>query len=147
MPPQCHQNRLAKSRQRRVFDINSMLEAVKEKEREKILSRTMGNHQEAFTKAVIHNFSKLIKDARHSFCSKVEGVQLLLKIIGAKLDETGFQIWLTEVLRVKDRDELLTVMEYSPLFSLYPWRLKISQHFRKGVCLQFLESELRNQCS
>ena len=73
----------------------------------------MGNHQEAFTKAVIRNFSKLIKDARHSFCSKVEGVQLLLKIFGAKLDETGFQIWLAEVLRVKDRDELLTVMEYS----------------------------------
>ena len=90
-----------------------MLEAVKEKEREKILSRTMGNHQEAFTKAVIHFFNKLIKDARRSFCSKVEGAQLLLKIFGAKLDETDFQIWLAEVLRLKDRDELLTFMEYS----------------------------------
>ena len=39
-----HQNRLPKSCQRRVFDINSMSETVKEKEREKILSRTMGNH-------------------------------------------------------------------------------------------------------
>ena len=112
-PPRHHQNRLAKSCQRRVFDINSMLEAVKEKEREKILSRTMGNHEEAFTKAVIHNFSKLIKDARRIFCSKVEGAQLLLKIFGAKLDETDFQIWLAEVLRLKDRDELLTFMEYS----------------------------------
>ena len=90
-----------------------MLEAVKEKEREKILSRTMGNHEEAFTKAVIHNFSKLIKDARRIFSSKVEGAQLLLKIFGAKLDETDFQIWLAEVLRLKDRDELLTFMEYS----------------------------------
>ena len=87
-----------------------MLEAVKEKEREKILSRTMGNHEEAFTKAVIHNFSKLIKDARRIFFSKVEGAQLLLKIFGAKLDETDFQIWLAEVLRLKDRDELFTFM-------------------------------------
>ena len=79
-----------------------MLDAVEEKEREKILSRTMGNHQEAFTKAVIHYFSKLIKDARCSFCSKVEGALLLSKIFTAKLDETDFQIWL-----------LLTSMEYS----------------------------------
>ena len=79
-----------------------MLEAVEEKEREKILSRTMGNHQQAFTKAVIHYFSKLIKDARRSFCSKVEGTLLLSKIFAAKLDETDFQIWL-----------LLTSMEYS----------------------------------
>ena len=41
-----------------------MLEAVEEKEREKILGRTMGNHQEVFTKSAIHYFSKLIKDAR-----------------------------------------------------------------------------------
>ena len=112
-PPHCHQKRLAKSCQRTAFNINSMLEAVEEKETEKILSRTMGNHQEAFTKAVIHYFSQLIKDARHSFCSKVEGAQLLLKIFGAQLDETDFQIWLAEVLRLKDRDELLTFMEYS----------------------------------
>ena len=111
--PRRHQNRLAKSCQRRVFDINSMLEAVEEKEREKILGRTMGNHQEVFTKSAIHYFSKLIKDARWSFCSKVEVAQLLLKIFGAKLDETDFQIWLAEVLRLKDRDELLTFMEYS----------------------------------
>ena len=69
-----------------------MLEVVEEKEREKILSRTMGNHQEAFTKEAIHYFSKLIKDARRSFCSKVEVAQLLLKIFGTKLDETDFQI-------------------------------------------------------
>ena len=112
-PPRGHQNRLAKSCQRRVFDINSMLEVVEEKEREKILSRTMGNHQEAFTKEAIHYFSKLIKDVRRSFCSKVEVAQLLLKIFGAKLDETDFQIWLAEVLRLKDQDELLTFMEYS----------------------------------
>ena len=79
-----------------------MLEAVEEKEREKILSRTMGNHQEAFTKAVIHYFSKLIEDSRRSFCSKVEGAQLLLKIFGPKLDETDFQILFSEVLRLKD---------------------------------------------
>ena len=90
-----------------------MLEAVKEKEREKILSRTLGNHQEAFPKAVIHYFSKLIKDARCSFCSKVDGALLLLKIFAAKLDETDFQIWLAEVLRLKDWDELLTFMECS----------------------------------
>ena len=91
-----------------------MLEAVEEKEREKILSQTMKNHQEAFTKAVRHYFSKLInKDARRSFCSKIEGAQLLLKIFGAKLGETDFQIWLAEVLRLKDKDELLTFIEYS----------------------------------
>ena len=86
MPSHRHQNRLTKLCQRRVFDINSMLEAVEEKERKKILGQTMGNHQEVFTKAVIHYFSKLIKDARRSFCSKVEGAQLLLKIFDAKLD-------------------------------------------------------------
>ena len=77
------------------------------------MSGTIGNHQEAFTKAVIHYFSKLIKDARRSFCSKVESAQLLLKIFGTKLDETDFLIWFAEVLRLKDRDELLTFMEYS----------------------------------
>ena len=82
-----------------------MLETVKEKEIEKILSRTIGNHQEAFTKAVIHYFSKLIKDARRSFCSKVEVAQLLLKISGAKLDETDVKVCLAEVLKLKNRDE------------------------------------------
>ena len=33
-------------------------------------------------------FSTLIKDARCSFHSKIEGAQLLLTILGDKLDET-----------------------------------------------------------
>ena len=109
----------------------------------------MGNYQEAFTKAVIHYFSKLIEDTRRSFCSKVEGAQLLLKIFGAKLDETDFQIWLAEVLRLKDRDELLTFMEYSEedktTFTLR--RRKFLSIRERESCLQFLESELRNLCS
>ena len=100
----------------------------------------MGNYQEAFTKAAIHYFSKLIKDARCSFCSKVEGTQLLLEIFGAKLDETDFQIWLAEVLRLKDRDELLIFMEYSE-------EDKTTFTSRGQKFLSILESELRNQHS
>ena len=37
-PPCLHQNRLAKSHQRKVFGINSMLKVVEEKEKEMILN-------------------------------------------------------------------------------------------------------------
>ena len=57
------QNRLAKSRQRKIFDINSMLQMVEEKEKEKILNRAMGSEQEHFTKATMNYFGKLIRDA------------------------------------------------------------------------------------
>ena len=112
-PLRRNQNRLAKSRQRKVFDINSILHVVEEKEKEKILNRAIGSQQEYFTKATMNYFSKIIKDARRSFRSKVEGAQLLFTIFGDKLDETEYQIWLVDVLKLKDRNELLCFMKYA----------------------------------
>lgn len=46
-PPHHCQNRLAKSHQRKVFEINSVLEVVEEKEKEKILNQAMGKEQQS----------------------------------------------------------------------------------------------------
>ena len=88
---------------------------------------------------MIHYFSKLIKDARRSFCSKVESAQLLLKIFGTKLDETDFPIWFAEVLRLKDRDELLTFVEYSEedKTTFTPWGQKFLSICERGSAYNF----------
>ena len=79
-----------------------MLHVVEEKEKEKILNRAMGREEEYFTKATMNYFSKLIKDARCTFRSKIEGAKLLLTILGDKLNETEHQVWLVDVLRLKE---------------------------------------------
>ena len=112
-PPHHHQNRMAKYHQRKIFDINSMLKAVEEKEKEKILSQTIGDQQDFFTKATLNYFQKLIKDARHGFHSKVEGAQLMHSIFGDKLDEVDFNMWLVNALKLKDRNELIMFLSYS----------------------------------
>ena len=88
-----------------------MLKTVEEKE--KILSRTIGDQQDFFTKATLNYFQKLIKDARCGFRSKVEGAQLMYSIFRDKLDEADFQIWLVDALKLKDRNELIVFLSYS----------------------------------
>ena len=95
-----HQNKLAKTRQRKIFDINSLLGKVEEKEKTKILGRALGSHQESFLKTTMNHFRTLIKDGRRSFKSKVEGAQLILKIFSDKIDETDFQSWLANALNL-----------------------------------------------
>ena len=91
-----------------------MLKTVeKKKEKEKILSRTIEDQQDFFTKATLNYFQKLIKDARHGFRSKVEGTQLMYSILGDNLDEVDFQMWLVDALKLKDRNELIMFLSYS----------------------------------
>ena len=78
-----------------------MLHVVEEKEKEKILNRAVGR-EEYFTKATMNYFSKLIKDARCTFRSKIEGAKLLSTILGDKLNEIEHQVWLVDVLRLKE---------------------------------------------
>ena len=78
-----------------------MLKTVEEKE--KILSRTIGDQQDFFTKATLNYFQKLIKDARRGFRSKTEGAQLMHSIFGDKLD----------ALKLKDRNEIIMFLSYS----------------------------------
>ena len=61
-----------------------MLQVVEEKEKEKILNWAMGKEQEYFTKAKMNYFSKLIKNARCTFHSKIEGAKVLLTVFSAK---------------------------------------------------------------
>lgn len=72
----------------------------------------MEREQEYITIATMNYFSKLIKDARCSFCSKIEGAQLLLTIFLDKLNETEYQVWLVDVLRLRDWDEHLSLLKY-----------------------------------
>ena len=67
-PPSRCQNRIAKYCQRKIFHINPMLKTVDEK-KEKSLSRTIGDQQDAFTKPTLNYFKKLIKDAKCGFHS------------------------------------------------------------------------------
>ena len=53
----------------------------------------------------------VIKDARCSFHSKIDSAQLLLTILEDKLDET--QLWLVDILKLKDKDELLIFMKHT----------------------------------
>ena len=55
----------------------------------------------------------LIKDARRSFRSKIEGAQLLYKIFGKKLEEIEFQLWLVSALKLNDINELVQFLSYS----------------------------------
>ena len=104
---------MAKCFQRKAFDIDSILETVAQQEKEKIINKAVGDQQNSFTKATLNYFQMLIKDARCSFCSKIEGAQLLYKIFGKKLEEIEFQLWLVSALKLNDINELVQFLSYS----------------------------------
>ena len=60
-----------------------------------------------FTEASLKYFCQLIKNARHSLVSKVEGAKILERIFSEKLHDIDFQLWLVEKFWLKDREELL----------------------------------------
>ena len=88
------------------------------------------NHQNAFTETTRNYFCQLVRNARRSFVSKVEGAKIQEKIFGdifcdiVKVPKfkkkslvidcvTDFQQWLVERLWLKDRDELVSFLQYS----------------------------------
>ena len=104
---------MTKYYQRKIFDINSMLKTVEEKEKEKFLSQTVGDPQDLFTKSTLNYFQNLMKDASCGFHSKVEGSQLIYFILGDNLDEVNFQMWLVDALKLKDRNDLIMFLSNS----------------------------------
>ena len=99
-PPLRCQNRMAKYQSRKIFDINSVLKTIEEKEK-KILSWIIGDQQDFFRKATLNYFQKLMKDERRGFCFKVEGAQLMYSILEDNLDKVNFQMWLVDALKLK----------------------------------------------
>ena len=104
---------MVKYHQRIMFDINSILKTVEEKEKEKIPSWTIGDQQDFLTKATLNYFQKLIKDVRRGFHFKEEGAQMIYSVFGDKLDEVDFHMWLVDALKLKDRNELIMFISCS----------------------------------
>ena len=78
-------------------------------------------------KATMNYFSKMIKDARCTFHSKIDGAKLLITVLGDKLNETEYRVWLVDAFRLKDRDELLSFMKYAEgdKTTFTPWGQKL----------------------
>ena len=115
-PPRRQQNRLVKTRERKVFDLNKILEKVEAKEKEKIFKKSLessSSHMHEFTEATLKYFRQLIKNARRSFASKVEGAKILERIFGERLHDIDFQLWLVEKFWLKGREELLLFLEFA----------------------------------
>ena len=114
--PRRRQNRLAKMRERKVFDLSKILEKLEAKEKEKILNKSLessSSHMHEFTEATLKYLCQLIKNARRSFASKVEGAKILERIFGERLHDIDFQLWLVEKFWLKDREELLLFLEFA----------------------------------
>ena len=115
-PPRRKQNRQAKARQRKVFTINSMLESVEEKERLKIIERAREENSlqmNKFSEATLNYFRQLIRNARSSHLAKLEGAKLLKKIFGDQIECVEFQVWLADNLRLKNREDLVSFLNYA----------------------------------
>ena len=115
-PPSRQQNHLAKTRERKVFDLNKILEKVEVKEKEKIVNKSLessSSHTHEFTEATIKYFRQMIKNARYSFASKVEGDKILGRIFDERLHDIDFQLWLAEKFWLKYREELLLFLEFA----------------------------------
>ena len=115
-PPRHQQNRLAKTRERKVFDLNKILEKVEAKEKEKILNKSLESsfsHMHEFTEATLKYFHQLIKNPRSGFASKVEGAKIFERIFGERLHDIDLQLWLVEKFWLKDREELLLFLEFA----------------------------------
>ena len=104
---------MAKCCQKKAFDIDSILETVAQQEKEKNVNKAVGDQQNSFTIATLNYFQMLIKNARCSFHSKIEGAQLLYKFFGKKLEEIEFQLWLVSALKLNDINELVQFLSYS----------------------------------
>ena len=114
--PRRRQNRLPKMRERKVFDLNKTLEKLEAEEKEKFLNKSLessSSHMHKFTEATLKYFRQLIKNARRSFASKVEGAKILERIFGERLHDIDFQLWLVEKFWLKDREELFLFLEFA----------------------------------
>ena len=56
-----------------------------------------------FTEATLKYFCQLIKNARRSFASKIEGAKIVERIFGERLHDIDFQLWLVEKFWLNDR--------------------------------------------
>ena len=99
-----------------MFDRNKILEKAEVKEKEKIVNKLLessSSHTHEFTEATIKYFRQLIKNARYSFASKVEGDKILGRIFDERLHDIDFQLWLAEKFWLKYREELLLFLEFA----------------------------------
>ena len=108
-PPCRQQNRLAITRERKLLDLNKIPEKVEAKES----LESSSSHMHEFTEATLKYLCQLIKNARRSFASKVEGAKILERIFGERLHDIDFQLWLVEKFWLKDREELLLFLEFA----------------------------------
>ena len=115
-PPHRRQNRLVKTRGRKVFDLKKILEEMEAKEKQKILNKSLessSSNMHEFTEATLKYFRQLIKNAIRSFASTVEGAKILERVFGERLYDIDFQLWLVEKFWLKDREELLLFLEFA----------------------------------
>ena len=78
-------------------------------------------------------FKNLIKDGRRGHTAKVEGGKLLRKAFGDNIDNIDFQMWLVEKFRLKDREELISFLDYESGENFSFTRLVYSKDVRQQI--------------
>ena len=127
-PPRRRQYRHSKSRCRASFNINSILNSVETKERE-----NSKDNMNTFISSTLSYFKNLIKDGRRGHTAKVEGAKLLRKVFGDNIDNIDFQMWLVEKFRLKDREELISFLDYESGENFSFTRLVYSKDVRQQI--------------
>ena len=134
----CDYLKFAKTRSWTIFHIDKILNNVEEDQRYKLVMSSFGKidgHMDKVLKAFFDYLKKLIRNGRRSLNAKIEGAQAIRKILGDSLDEVETQLWLADMLGLKERDELIHFLQYETAHPENPGkgRPRLSLDTRKEV--------------
>ena len=101
-------NKKAKSVQRKVFDISSLLSKVQKKDKQRIIQRVI-----EIVRIIIEYYSKLIRNARKNPLSKVEAPKALETVYGDVLHNLDFQKFLARTIGLSGCEQLSDFLEYA----------------------------------
>ena len=114
-PPHKKQLKKAKVVQKKVFDINSLLDRVQEQEKLRIIQRLANDnstHMNTLYESFIKYYKDLVRNARRSHLSKVEATKALQTVFGDELHDVDFQEWLIQE-GLCNSERLVNLLKYA----------------------------------
>ena len=106
-PPHKKQLKKEKVVQRKVFDINSLLDRVQEQEKQRIIQRVTkdnSTHMNTLCESFIKYYKDLVRNARRSYLSKVDAAKTLETVFGDELHDEDFQEWLVRKIGLSNSE-------------------------------------------
>ena len=115
-PPHKKQLKKAKVVQRKIFDINSLLDRVQEQEKQRIIQRVTkdnSTHMNTLYESFIKYYKDFVRNAQRSHLSKVEAAKALETVFGDELHNADFQEWLVRKIGLSNSEQLVDLLRYA----------------------------------